>query len=112
MNRARCRQPGMLLLTAAIASACLFTAPPAWSWWGPGGPWPGMWDPQEAFLEEYGFLDRHGPSRGDIRRMHRDRWKAMRGYPVYIDGVGPYGPSLSDVRRQQRRQMHRFRGYP
>ena len=75
------------LLTAAITAAMFFTATAAGAGWGAGA-----WDPHEACLEEYGFLDRYGPSREDIQRMYRDNWRAMRGYPVYHDGVGPSGP--------------------
>lgn len=100
------------LLVAAITAAALLLTTAAEGWWGPGGPGAWGWDPQEAYLEEYGFLDPFGPTLGDIRRMQRDRWKEMIGYPVYRDNVGPYGPRPSDVRRQQRRKARRFWGYP
>ncbi|MGD2137576.1 MAG: hypothetical protein PVJ66_05005 [Gammaproteobacteria bacterium] len=96
------------LLIATIAAAVLCWATPAAAWWGPGMPYAGGWDPQEAYLEEYGFLDPHGPTPGDIRRMQRDRWKELMGYPVYRAGVGPYGPTLSDVRRQHFRKARRL----
>jgi hypothetical protein len=101
------------LLAAAIAVAALFTVSSANAWWGPGPVGPGYWgwDPQEAYLDEYGFFDRWGPSISDIERMHRDNWYAARGYPVYR-GVGPFGPSLTDIRRQQMRKWRRAWGYP
>ena len=99
------------LLAVAIATATLFTMSSANAWWGPGGPGVWGWDPHEAYLEEYGFFDRYGPSISDIDRMHRDNWYAARGYPVFR-GVGPYGPSVSDIRRQQMRKLRRSWGYP
>lgn len=107
MNRSIHHKTRKKLLITAITAAILFTATSAGAWWGPGA-----WDPHEAYLEEYGFLDRYGPSRGDIQRMHRDNWRAMRGYAVYHDGVGPYGPTRSDVRRQHQRKLKRSWGYP
>lgn len=112
MNKSLHHKTKKKLLTAAITAAILFTATSAGAWWGPGGPYAGGWDPYEAYLEEYGLLDRYGPSRGDIRRMHRDNWRAMMGYPVYRDDVGPYGPTRSDVRRQYHRKAKRLWGYP
>ncbi len=105
---------GRHLLTATIAAVILLSATSANAWWGWGRAWPltGAWDPTEAYLYEYGFLDPYGPTTGDVRRMHRDNWRAMLGYPIRRDGVGPYGPRLSDIRRQQYRKARRFRGYP
>jgi hypothetical protein len=100
------------LLLAALTAATLLVATAAEGWWGPGGPGAWGWDPQEAYLEEYGFLDPFGPTPGDIRRMQRDRWREMMGYPVYRAGVGPYGPRPSDVRRQYHRKARRLWGYP
>ena len=107
------------VFAAAIAAATLFTMTSANAWWGPGGPgaWGGGpggwgWDPQEAYLDEYGFFDRYGPSSADFRRMHRDNWDAAWGYPVRRGGLGPWGPSLSDIRRQQQRKWRRMWGYP
>lgn len=102
------RKSPLIALTAAI----LLLAQPASAWWG--GPWgaaPLAWDPHEAYLNEYDFFDPYGPSQGDIRRMHRDNWHRMRGYPVH-PGVGRYGPTLSDIRRQHHRKMRRAWGYP
>ena len=96
----------------AIASAILLLAEPASAWrGGPWGPAPLAWDPHEAYLDEYGFFDRYGPRRGDIRRMQRDNWHRMRGYPVY-PGIGRHGPTLSDIRRQHQRKLRRAWGYP
>jgi hypothetical protein len=106
MNAARRR-----LLAATIATIVLLAATSANGWWGYGGPGAWAWDPQEAYLDEYGFLDRWGPSRMDIDRMYRDNWYAARGYPIHR-GVGPYGPSMSDIHRQQMRKMRRAWGYP
>lgn len=112
MYQSLLHKTGKRLLTAAVTAAMLSTASSAGAWWGPVGPYPGGWDPHEAYLEEYGFLDRYGPSIGDIRRRHRDNWKAMMGRPVYLDGVGPYGPTRADVRRQYHRKLKRLWGYP
>jgi len=112
MNQPYHREIRKPLLAASLAiTACLATVS-ANAWWGPVGPYAGGWDPQEAYLDEYGFFDRFGPSRSDIRRMHRDNWQAWRGYPVYRSGLGRYGPTLSDIRRQQHRKTRRFWGYP
>jgi hypothetical protein len=99
------------LLAVTIAAAALLTMTSANAWWGPGGPVAWGWDPQEAYLDEYGFFDPYGPSISDIERMHRDNWYAARGYPVFR-GVGPYGPSVSDIRRQYMRKLRRSWGYP
>jgi hypothetical protein len=101
------------LLAVAIAAAALLTMTSANAWWGPSPVGPGVWgwDPYEAYLDEYGFFDRYGPSATDIERMYRDNWYAARGYPVYR-GVGPYGPSASDIRRQYMRKLRRSWGYP
>lgn len=96
------------LLTALIATTALLATSSASAWWGPGV---GGWDPQEAYLNEYGFFDPYGPTVGDIRRMHRDNWRTLRGYPVNR-GVGLYGPTPSDVHRQHMRKMRRAWGYP
>jgi hypothetical protein len=103
---------GRKLLAATLAAAVLLPVSSAEAWWGPGGPAAWAWDPQEAFLEEYGYLDRYGPTIGDIRRMHRDSWRAARGYPVRIANVGPYGPTRGDIKRQHHRKMRRMWGYP
>ena len=100
------------LLAATITVVVLLPATSAYAWRGPVGLYAGGWDPHEAHLNEYGFLDRYGPTRGDIQRMHRDNWMAMRGYPSHRRGIGPYGPTLSDIRRQHHRKGRRFRGYP
>lgn len=54
-----------LLLPAASANA---------DWRGYDSDW--RCDPKLAFLEEYGYLDYRGPSRGDMKRLNRDRWKS------------------------------------
>jgi hypothetical protein len=100
------------LLAAAMGVALFTPAGNANAWWGPGGPAVLGWDPHEAYLNEYGFLNPYGPSIGDIRRMHRDQWRAMRGYPVRIGGMGPYGPRPSDVMRQYHRKARQMWGYP
>lgn len=112
MNKSLHHKPWRALLAAVTAAAILFPATTADAWWGPGGPYAGGWDPHEAYLDEYGFLDRHGPTAGDIRRMHRDNWMEMMGYPVHRGGVGLYGPTSTDVRRQYHRKARRFWGYP
>jgi hypothetical protein len=111
MNRSSSHKTRKKLLAMAISAAVLFPATSADAWWGPGGPGAWGWDPQEAYLNEYGFLDRYGPTPGDIRRMQRDNWKEMLGYPAHRSGIGLYGPRPSDVRRQQYRKARRFWGY-
>jgi hypothetical protein len=93
-------------LVALLAAALLLPVSTANAWRGPAV----GWDPQEAYLHEYGYLDPYGPTLGDIRRMQRDSWRYFMGYPVYIDNVGPRGPTYADVIRQQRR-MYRPGGY-
>jgi hypothetical protein len=44
-------------------------------------------DPKLAYLEEYGFLSIRGPSRSDIRRLQRDRWKASYYRDMRYDPV-------------------------
>ena len=102
------------LLAAVVTIAVLLPATSANAWWGWNRVWPsaGPWDPHEAYLNEYGFLDPYGPTTGDMRRMHRDNWRSMWGYPVRRGGVGPYGPTVSDIRQQQHRKARRFWGYP
>lgn len=48
----------------------------------------------------------------DFLRLQRDQWKAMMGYPVYYENIGPYGPRLSDVQRQYHRKTMRVWSYP
>jgi hypothetical protein len=100
-----------MLLVVTAAAAVAFSAATAQAWWGPA-PGIGGWDPQEAFLDEYGFLDPYGPTPGDFRRLHRDQWKTAMGYPVYHENVGPWGPRLSDLQRQYHRKTMRLWGYP
>ena len=95
-----------------LADALVLPVTSAEAWWGPGGPVGWGWDPQEAYLHEYGYDHPYGPTLGDIRRMQRDNWRAFRGYPVYVDNVGPRGPTLADVTRQQRRKYRHVWGYP
>jgi hypothetical protein len=112
MKNALHRKTRNIVLVAAMAAAVFFPAAAANAWLGPVGPGALGWDPYEAYLDEYGFLDPYGPSIGDLRRMQRDRWRAMMGYPVYIGGVGPYGPRPADVIRQYHRKASRWWGYP
>jgi hypothetical protein len=112
MNRSSHNGVKRVLLAMAVVSAVVFSTATAQAWWGPVAPGAGGWDPQEAYLDEYGFLDPYGPMPGDFRRMHRDNWKAVMGYPVYHENVGPYGPRPSDVRKQHHRKMQRLWGYP
>jgi hypothetical protein len=103
---------GRKLLVAMLAGALVLPVSTADAWWGPGGPMAWGWDPQEAYLHEYGYDHPYGPTLGDIRRMQRDNWRAFMGYPVYIDNVGPRGPSYADVTRQYRRKLRNTWGYP
>jgi len=108
MNRSLHNGAKRILLGVAVAAAVVFSMAAAQAWWGPG---PVGWDPQEAYLDEYGFLDPYGQTPGDFRRMQRDHWKAVMGYPVYYENIAPYGPRPADVRRQYHRKMQRLRGY-
>jgi len=60
-----CGLAATVLLPAATANAL---------WRGYDSDW--RCDPKLAFYEEYGFLKINGPSRSDIKRLHRDQWKA------------------------------------
>jgi hypothetical protein len=98
-------------LAAALAIAVMLPVSTASAWYGPWGPAVTGWDPQEAWMEEYGYLDRFGPTLADIRRLNRDQWRTAMGYPVRVGGIGPYGPTRSDVIRQHNRKMRRAWGY-
>jgi hypothetical protein len=111
MNRSLHRGVKRILLALLATAAVMFSAATAEAWWG-SAPGIGGWDPQEAYLDEYGFLDPYGPTLGDIRRLHRDQWRAVMGYPVYYENIGPYGPRPSDLRRQYHRKTMRLWGYP
>ena len=72
----------------AFLVAALLPVAAANAWWGGYAPAPGYYwgcDPQTAYLQEYGFLDPFGPSRGDMQRLHRDEWRAANG-PAYFGG--------------------------
>ena len=71
-------------LVAVTAALAVLTATSANAWWG--GYSGRTCDPHQAYLDEYGFLDPWGPSRGDIRRLNRDQWKATY-YGGYYDPV-------------------------
>ena len=86
------------VLVAVLAA--LLPVSTANAWWGGYGPGWGC-DPQVAYLEEYGFLDPWGPSRGDIRRLHRDEWRAATT-PRYYGGYTAETPVAKAVRRQCR----------
>ena len=111
MNRSLHTSVIKMILVIAVAATVAFSTAVAQAWWGRGPP-AGLWDPQEAYLDEYGFLDPYGPTPGDIRRLHRDQWKAMWGYPVFYQNIGPYGPRPSDLRQQYHRKARRIWGYP
>jgi hypothetical protein len=70
-------------LAAVTAVAVLLFATSANAWWG--GYRGRSCDPQTAYLEEYGFFNRWGPSRGDMRRLNRDQWRATTYYGGYYD---------------------------
>jgi hypothetical protein len=111
MNRSLHNALKRMLLVMTVAAAVIFSTAIAQAWWGPGQGM-GSWDPQEAYLDEYGFLDPYGPTPSDIRRLHRDQWKSMMGYPVSYQNMGPYGPRPSDLRQQYHRKTMRAWGYP
>jgi hypothetical protein len=79
-------------VTAMIVLTVTTTANAAW-----------ICDPQVAYLEEYGFLDPYGPSRGDIRRLHRDQWRA-----TYYGGY--YDPVVKALRKHCPGSANRGRG--
>lgn len=87
------------LFAALMVFGALFPAASANAWWGGYGP--GGWgcDPQWAYLEEYGFLDPYGPSRGDLLRLNRDQWRAARGM-AYYGGYWSDDPVTKAMRRQ------------
>ena len=63
------------ILAFALTITVLLPAPTANARWrGYDSDW--RCDPKLAFYEEYGFLNINGPSRSDIKRLHRDQWKA------------------------------------
>jgi len=111
MNRSLHTGVKKMIMVIAVAATVIFSTALAQAWWGPG-PGVGLWDPQEAYLDEYGFLDPYGPAPSDIRRLHRDQWKAMMGYPVSYQNIGPYGPRPLDLRQQYHRNAMRMWGYP
>lgn len=102
---------GRKLLAALLGAALLLPATSAGAWWGSGGPAAWGWDPQEAYLHEYGYDNPYGPTPADFRRMQRDNWRTWMGYPVRVDNVGPLGPTYSDVARQNRRKLRHTWGY-
>ena len=102
---------GRKLLAALLGAALLLPASSVSAWWGPGGPVGWGWDPNEAYMHEYGFDRPYGPMPSDFRRMSRDNWKAWTGHPVYVDNVGPRGPTYRDVVRQNRRKLRHTLGY-
>lgn len=87
-------------LAAVTAGAILLSATSANAWWGGNRGW--SCDPQTAYLEEYGFLDRWGPSRGDIRRLNRDQWRA-----TYYGGY--YDPTVKALRKRCPGRVNRWR---
>lgn len=83
MSRLSCKRHHGRWLAALTAELALLTATSANAWWS-GGHSGWVCDPPTTYLQEYGFLDRLGPSPGDIQRLNRDQWKAMR-YGGYCD---------------------------
>ena len=65
---------GKLLASVLAVSFLLPAASANASWLGYDSDW--RCDPKLAFYEEYGFLNINGPSRSDIKRLHRDQGKA------------------------------------
>ena len=64
------------LLASLVAGVVLLPAGSANAWWD-GPDLNRSCDPQEAYMIEYGFLDYWGPSINDLRRLDRDKWKAI-----------------------------------
>ena len=81
-------------LCASVVAICfMLPAASANAWWrGYDSDW--RCDPKLAFFEEYGLLDIRGPSRSDIRRLQRDRWKA-----AYYGGIR-YDPVIKALRKR------------
>jgi len=81
------------LLACVLAASVFLPAATANALWrGYDSEW--RCDPKLAFLEEYGFLNINGPSRGDLQRLHRDRWKAA----YYRDAR--YDPVIKALRKR------------
>lgn len=76
---------GRKLLVAMLAGALVLPVSTADAWWGPGGPVAWGWDPQEAYLHEYGYDYPCGPTPGDIRCRQRNNWRVFMGYPFDTD---------------------------
>lgn len=93
MNRSFLPGNKRKLLASVLAVAVLLPAATANAVWrGFDSDW--RCDPKLAFLEEYGFLNINGPSRGDIQRLHRDQWKAA----YYRDAR--YDPVIKALRKR------------
>lgn len=87
------------ILVPLLAAAVVLPTASAQAYWrGYDSDW--RCDPKLAYFEEYGFLKFRGPSRGDIRRLQRDQWKA-----AYY-GDARYDPT---VRALRKRCSHRYR---
>jgi hypothetical protein len=99
MNRPFLPVNKKIILVPLLAAAVLLPTASAQAYWrGYDSDW--RCDPKLAYLEEYGFLKLRGPSRGDIRRLHRDQWKA-----AYY-GDARYDPVMRALRK---RCSHRYR---
>ena len=93
MNKSFLRINKRKLLASVLAVGVLLPAASANAWWrGYDSDW--RCDPKLAYLEEYGFLNINGPSRGDIKRLHRDQWKAA----YYRDAR--YDPVIKALRKR------------
>lgn len=98
------------LLVAVMAA--LLPVASANAWWGGYGPGAYGCDPQWAYMKEYGFLDRWGPSRGDVDRLRRDEWRAANDSWYYGGYTGSDDPVTKAVRRRCPAGYHRYyRGY-
>ena len=92
MNRSFLRVNKRKFFASVLAVCVLLPAASANAWRGYDSDW--RCDPKLAYLEEYGFLNINGPSRGDIRRLQRDQWKAA----YYRDAR--YDPIVKALRKR------------
>jgi len=86
MNRSFLSVNKRKLLACVLAASVLLPAATANALWrGYDSEW--RCDPKLAFYEEYGFLNINGPSRGDIKRLHRDQRKAAKYREARYDPI-------------------------
>jgi len=106
MNKSRIQSTLRKSLISIVGIMALAASTSAGAWGG--GYDRNVWrcDPQSAYLDEYGFLDYYGPSRGDIRRLNRDQWRA-----IYY-GDWRYDPVEKALRKNCHHYSNRWWGGP